>query len=85
MHSDFSLKNTLLTTYYNNNSNNNRVVMLGYDWWLCMVINISVQHNGGFLPDNILLTQGYYHLGTRLNNRGMLRRSRRVLIFSLNM
>ena len=26
-----------------------------------MVINISVQYNGGFLPDNILLTQGYYH------------------------
>ena len=25
------------------------VVMLGYDWWLCMVINISVQYNGGFL------------------------------------
>ena len=35
--------------------------MLGYDWWLRMVINISVQHNGGFLPDIILLTQGYYH------------------------
>ena len=30
------------------------VVMLGYDWWLCMMINISVQHNGGFLPDIIL-------------------------------
>ena len=29
-----------------------------------MVINISVQHNGGFLPDIILLTQGYYHWGT---------------------
>ena len=43
------------------------VVMLGYDWWLCMVINISVQHNGGFLPDIILLTQGYYHWRTRLN------------------
>ena len=32
-----------------------------------MVINISVQYNGGFLPDIILLTQGYYHLGIRLN------------------
>ena len=42
------------------------VVMLGYDWWLCMVINISVQYNGGFLPDIILLTQGSYHWGTRL-------------------
>ena len=33
-----------------------------------MVINISVlQYNGVFLPDIILLTQGYYHRGTRLN------------------
>ena len=44
------------------------VVMLGYDWWLCIVINISVQCNGEFLPEIIiLLTQGYYHWGTRLN------------------
>ena len=57
------------------------VVMLGYDWWLCMVINIiSVQYNGGLLPDIILsqynagllpdiilLTHGYYQWGTRLN------------------
>ena len=28
-----------------------------------MVINISVQYNGGFLPDSILLTQGYYTIG----------------------
>ena len=29
-----------------------------------MVINISVQYNGGFLPDIILLTQGYcYTIG----------------------
>ena len=32
-----------------------------------MMINISVQYNGGFIPDIILLTQGYYHWGTRLN------------------
>ena len=32
-----------------------------------MVINTSVQYNRGFLPDIILLTQGYYHRGTRLN------------------
>ena len=32
-----------------------------------MVINISVQYNGEFLPDIILLTQGYYHRGIRLN------------------
>ena len=41
--------------------------MLWYDWWLRMVINISVQHSGGLLPDIILLTQGYYQWGTRLN------------------
>ena len=29
--------------------------------------NMSVQYNGGFLPDIILLTQGYYQWGTRLN------------------
>ena len=32
-----------------------------------MVVNISVQYNAGFLPDIILLTQGYYHWGTRFN------------------
>ena len=42
--------------------------MFCYDWWLCMAINIiSVQYNGEFLPDIMLLTQGYYHWGTRLN------------------
>ena len=34
----------------------------------CMAINVSVQHRGGFLPGIILLTQCYYHRGTRLNN-----------------
>ena len=29
--------------------------------------NVSVQLNGGFLPGIILLTQCYYHRGTRLN------------------
>ena len=29
--------------------------------------NVSVQYDGGFLPDIILLTQCYYHRGTRLN------------------
>ena len=28
---------------------------------------LSVQDNGGLLPDMIRLTQGYYHRGTRLN------------------
>ena len=32
-----------------------------------MVINISVQDNGGLLPDIILLIQGYYQWGTPLN------------------
>ena len=32
-----------------------------------MAINMSVEYNGGLLPDIILLTQGYYHRGTRLN------------------
>ena len=36
-----------------------------------MEINISVQYNGGFLPDIILLTQSYLR-GTRLNTmRGL--------------
>ena len=43
------------------------MVMLGYDWWLCMVINVSVQYSGELLPDIILLNQGYYQWGTRLN------------------
>ena len=33
-----------------------------------MVIIISVQYSGGLLPDTLLLTQGYYQWGTRLNN-----------------
>ena len=32
-----------------------------------MAINVSVQYNGGLLPDIILLTQCYYQGGTRLN------------------
>ena len=32
-----------------------------------MAINVIVQYNGGLLPDIILLTQCYYHRGTRLN------------------
>ena len=36
-------------------------------WCPCMAINVSAQHNGGFLPDIILFPRGYYHMGTRLN------------------
>ena len=32
-----------------------------------MATNVSVQYNGGLLPDIILLTQCYNHRGTRLN------------------
>ena len=32
-----------------------------------MAFHVSVQYDGGFLPDIILLTQCYYHRGTRLN------------------
>ena len=32
-----------------------------------MAINVSVQQNGGYLPNIVLLTQGYYLWGTRLN------------------
>ena len=40
---------------------------LPFCWCPCMVIHVSVQYDGGFLPDIILLTQFYYHRGTRLN------------------
>ena len=30
-----------------------------------MAIDVSVQYSGGLLPDIILLTQCYYHRGTR--------------------
>ena len=32
-----------------------------------MAINVNAQHNDGFPPGIILLTQCYYHRGTRLN------------------
>ena len=32
-----------------------------------MAINVSVLHNGGFLPGVILLAQCYYYRGTRFN------------------
>ena len=43
-------------------------VLLMFFWCPCMTINnVSVQYNGGLLPDIILLTQYYFHRGTRLN------------------
>ena len=45
------------------------VLFLVFFWCLCMAINVvSVQYNGGLLRDIIiLLTQCYFHRGTRLN------------------
>ena len=43
------------------------VLSLLFVWRPCMAIDVSVQYNGGLLPDIILLTQCYYHRGTRLN------------------
>ena len=44
------------------------VLFLLFFWCPCMAINVvSVQYNGGLLPDIILLTQCYYHRGSRLN------------------
>ena len=34
---------------------------------MAIIISVSVQYNGGLLPDIILLTQSYYPRGTRLN------------------
>ena len=45
----------------------NVFVSSSYFWCPCMAINVSVQYNGGLLPDIILLTQCYYDRGTRLN------------------
>ena len=43
------------------------VLFLLFVWCPCMAINVSVEYNGGLLPDILLLTQCYYHRGTRLN------------------
>ena len=37
------------------------VLFLLFFWCPCMAINVSVQYNGGLLPDVILLTQCYFH------------------------
>ena len=60
---------TIIIMLLKKNLNAPRPIILTfcYVWWLCMAINISVQYNGGLLPDIILLTQGYYPRGTRLN------------------
>ena len=40
-----------------------RCILFCCVWWPGMAINVSVQYNGGFLLENILLTQGYYNRG----------------------
>ena len=42
-------------------------LFLLFVWCPCKAINLSVQYNGGILPDIILLTHCYYHWETRLN------------------
>ena len=43
------------------------ILFLLFFWCPCMAINVSVQNNGRLLPDIMLLTQYYFHRGTRLN------------------
>ena len=43
------------------------VLFFLFVWCPRMAINVSVQCNGGLLPDMTLLTKGYHHRGTRLN------------------
>ena len=43
------------------------VLFLLFVWCPCMAINVSVQYHGGLLHDIMMLTQCYYHRGTRLN------------------
>ena len=33
-----------------------RILSLRFTWCPCMAINVSIQYNGGFLPDITLLT-----------------------------
>ena len=42
-------------------------LFLMFVWCPCIVINVSVQYNGGLLPDIIMLTRCYRHRGTCLN------------------
>ena len=59
------LLSTYLMMYYYNNVYQ---VCFIFVWCPCMAIDVSVQYNGGFLPDIILLTQGYYNRRARLNS-----------------
>ena len=61
----FVLLQPCVMMYYNNSTSS--VSFLLFFWCPCMAINVSVQYSGGLLPDIILLTQCYFHRGTRLN------------------
>ena len=41
-------------------------VLSMFFWCPCMAINVSIKYNGGLLHEMIMLTQGYFHWGTRL-------------------
>ena len=43
------------------------VLFLLFFWCPSMAINVSIEDNGGLLSDIILLTQCYFHRGTRSN------------------
>ena len=47
----FDGTNIIVHYYYRLDYVLQQCFMFCYVWWLCMVINMSVQYNGGFLPD----------------------------------
>ena len=51
----------------NNNNNIASVLFLLFVWCPCMAIDVVSGTTGELLPDIVLLTQCYYHRGTRLN------------------
>ena len=60
---------TALVFFYYFQVNNGVLYFLDYveDIYIMVLSVLVSMYNGGLLPDIILLTQGYYHRGTRLN------------------
>ena len=60
------------------------VLFLLFFWCPCMAINVSVQYDGGLLPDIILLTQCYlfFHRGEVLYLQPLIPPTKRFDIFS---
>ena len=54
-------------------------VLSMFFWCPCMAINVSIKYNGGLLQEMIILTQRYYHWGTRLTTSTLW-----LCIYSLN-